>query len=685
MESAYPILSVLFLMTVSVFAYVLARRINFPYTLFLVFIGVVLVPLSYTDLFSFLQTFKLTPELLFYVFLPTLLFEAAYNIKLNQLVKNIKPIASLAVVGLLISAFVTAILLDFALKLFEIQIPFMALLLFGAIISATDPVAVIAMFKEYGAPKRLALIFEGESLFNDGTAVALFLSVLYLIKEGERITLATMPQIGAKFTAMIILGFAIGVISGILFSKLLDFAKSRHLQVTLMLVSAHLTFLLSELISHHLQEYSNFLGISPIIATATAAVVLGNYGRYKLPHEVEEYVNNLWHYFAFLANSLVFLLLGLIIAGLNINYSEVIIPATLAIVSVIIARAISVYLPLSLTSNDIPKSWQHLLAWGSLRGALAVTMVLLIPNDISIANWPFETPFKNWMMAMVILSIFFSLFVKGLTIPKMMKAFALVGKLTVIEKLEYLLAKIYAYSNVLSELKYLRNFEFIQNEDYKSRIKKYKTELQKTALKLANEANKHKNKFLTILHYFAVGIEEELLKELYAKGEVTEKGYKKFLQKLDAQKIELQQEKGSVSSFDNIFYSDLIEKILHFGKSNATLSLNDKYLYYRALFLSAKKVQDALSNIKKTLPEDEFIYKSIETLNKHYKKFAQKSFEKLQKLLNENEKLLVVYQDATENELKDNIRNTILKLKKQHLITGKVTQSLLGEFKCEKE
>jgi CPA1 family monovalent cation:H+ antiporter len=156
----------------------LSQKLKLPYTVLLVIAGSLLVPISHIEFFSFITSFDLTPELLFFVFLPILIFESAYNMNIRNVTENIYSIGSLAVVGLLISTLFVGIGGYYAFEFAGFDVPMLALLLFGAIISATDPVAVLALFKEYGAPQRLTLIFEGESLFNDATGFAAFLVIL---------------------------------------------------------------------------------------------------------------------------------------------------------------------------------------------------------------------------------------------------------------------------------------------------------------------------------------------------------------------------------------------------------------------------------------------------------------------------------------------------------------------------
>ena len=227
-------------------------------------------------------------------------------------------IASLAIGGLLISTLLIANALYFLLPLVGITIPFVVLLLFGAIISSTDPVAVLALFKEFGAPKRLSMIFEGESLFNDGTAVALFLVVLAVIEHGFNGSETVLGGIG-MFVEMVLAGIIFGLAMAAMFSRALRFVKTNEfVAATLLLISAHLVFITSELINEH-GLFGVNLHISSIIATTVAALFLGNYSRHILSPAADEYLIKVTEHFAFMANSLVFLLAGLLFASSGID------------------------------------------------------------------------------------------------------------------------------------------------------------------------------------------------------------------------------------------------------------------------------------------------------------------------------------------------------------------------------
>ncbi|OYW83750.1 sodium:proton exchanger, partial [Candidatus Saccharibacteria bacterium 32-49-10] len=249
---------------------------------------------------GFLDDLILTPQLLFFIFLPILIFESAFNMNIRKIVDNGWSIGLLAVLGLLISSFLIATVLYFVFPFIGIEVPFIVTLLFGAIISSTDPVAVLALFKTYGAPKRLSLIFEGESLFNDGTAVALFMVVLAVASSGVFDASTVIEGIG-MFLSMLIGGIILGLLMAGLFYRAIRGAKSNEfVAVTLLIISAHLVFVVSEAIN----EFGLFgldIHVSSIIATTVAALFLGNYARHTLSPRTDEYLEKSVEHLAFIA------------------------------------------------------------------------------------------------------------------------------------------------------------------------------------------------------------------------------------------------------------------------------------------------------------------------------------------------------------------------------------------------
>src|SRR3990172_899101 len=285
-ESALALFVMLAISSLSLF---IAQRLRIPHTVFLVAIGIVLGFLSVFQYLNFLAQFSLPPELLFFIFLPILIFDCAYNINIRHLTHDAVIISLLAVGSLLVSAFLIAVGIYFVFDLIGLDIPFILLLVFGAIISATDPVAVMALFKEYGAPRRLSLIFEGESIFNDGTAVALFLVVLAIAKSGVYGTTDILHG-AITFVSMVIGGIAFGLIFGGVFAKLVGYTRGNEFVcITLTMVLAHTTFICAELFTSHVRIAGMQIPISSIIATTTSSLLMGNYGRYKIPVQASRF------------------------------------------------------------------------------------------------------------------------------------------------------------------------------------------------------------------------------------------------------------------------------------------------------------------------------------------------------------------------------------------------------------
>ncbi len=684
---ALEMLSFLTLSLITVFSFVFAKKIKFPYTLFLVLVGTVLAFAAKIPTLEFIGAFKLSPDMLFYIFLPTLLFEAGYNIKFSRFIESIKSIFSLAIIGLIVSTVIIGFLLTGILAIFGIEIPLVVALLFGAIISATDPVAVIALFKEYSAPKRLTLIFEGESLFNDGTAVAMFVVILSVIAEKNGIldSASIISGIGI-FASMIILGFIFGIIFGGIFSKMLDYVKNENLQITLSLLVAHFTFLISEMVNEHLD-----IPVSAIVATVTASIIVGNYGRYKLTPRVERYIDNFWEYFAFIANSIVFLLLGFLLTEINFSSPVILLPIFVAILVTMFARAVSVYfsswlLKFQKKEKQIPKAWQHLLSWGSLRGALAIMMVLLIPDDLSLDYWNYPLSIKEFVMALVIGSIYFTLFVKGLTIGKFIKKLKL-SKVGTYEKMEYLEGKSVLYQHLKKALKEEFKNGDLKKDDYEKRVERVAKKSQEAREKIARYSEKHKNFLKRSMSHYVIGVERQLLDQIYSQKEITEKGYKKFLNKLDSQEIMLSDKHGEIKSFDSIINNHIIDKILEkmdlfFRGEKDFFDNKDKYFYYKALADTSKKVVEEL---KKISTKDGAIDRSEEILSliKKYNNFKIRSITKLEKLLKEDESLKKQGKKYVENKIISLESEVLEEILDKKLISKKIKILLEKEIKEE--
>lgn len=400
------------LLIVSVVA-IAVRRLRVPYTVALVLVGLLL---------SIRQpvTFELTPELILALFVPPLVFEAAFHIELQSLRDNLLPIATLAVIGIVL----TTLIVGGVLSAF-IGISIATALVFGALMSATDPVAVVSLFRSLGAPRRLVVLMESESLFNDGTAIVIFNIVLAAAMSagGQIIDLTSMAtaaqsllRILVDFLFVSVGGVMIGVGLGWAVSWLIARIDDYLIETTLTTVLAFGCYLIAER-----------LNVSGVLAVVSAGIMCGNFGMRGMSPTTRIVLQNFWEFLAFFANSLVFLLIGLDV-DIPILLSELpaIVPAVLAVVG---SRAIVVYGLSKLISRhpaQVPKPYQHVMFWGGLRGAVSLALVLSLPRDFTD---------RNLLVVMAFGVVLFTVLVQGTSMSILLRWLGLVQ--TSPEKLDY--------------------------------------------------------------------------------------------------------------------------------------------------------------------------------------------------------------------------------------------------------
>jgi CPA1 family monovalent cation:H+ antiporter len=371
-----------FLLLVAAVVAMLTRRLRLPYSVGLVTAGILLATLP------FAPKIVLTKDLIFTALLPPLLFEAAFYIHWDQLRRDFAVIAVLATLGVLLSAGVTAAGMHYLASWRWIDA-----LVFGVLIAATDPVSVIATFKEAHVRGRLLVLIEAESLFNDGTAAVAF---------GVAVTLASGQQIGGiGIVATLVKTIAGGVLCGAavaLGALALAGRTNDHLvEITFTTVAAYGSFLLAE-----------HFGMSGVLATITAGLTMANFKRINaISPRGKEAVQTFWEYAAFVANSLVFLLIGM--HETRQDFAAFWIPAAIAIVLVTLGRAVAIYPCCFLFSRSrlrVTGKHQHVLFWGGLRGALALALALGLPPTV---------PLREEIIAVSFAVVAFSVFVQGLS------------------------------------------------------------------------------------------------------------------------------------------------------------------------------------------------------------------------------------------------------------------------------
>jgi CPA1 family monovalent cation:H+ antiporter len=373
------------------------RRLKLPFTVALVLAGISLSALSSTYLPA-LHSLEISSSLIFYVFLPTLIFEAAFNLDARQLRENLGSVLVLAIPGLLVSTLVIGSILAIATP-----IPATAALLLGAILSATDPVAVIAVFKRLGAPERLRVLVEGESLFNDATSIVLARILLGVALAGS-VSNQLIVKGAIDFVTMFVGGLAVGWVMALLTGYALGKVEDHFIEITLTTVVAYASFLFAEQVLH----------VSGVMATIAAGITIGGWGRTKISHPVRAYLERFWEYIAFIANALIFLMVGL-----RVDLSAL--RGTLGllfwvVVALLVSRAVVIYGLMPLVerlprAEPIDRAYQAVIFWGGLRGAVALGMALSLP----------EFEYRETLVALVMGAVLFTLVVKGMSIEPLVR------------------------------------------------------------------------------------------------------------------------------------------------------------------------------------------------------------------------------------------------------------------------
>ncbi len=382
------------------------KFLRVPYTIGLVVIGMVLGGVAkHSDFLAPVLQVELTHDLIMYVLLPVLIYDAAINIKLPMLVKELVPVLMLAVVGVVLSTLVVAGLLGYLTPM-----TMAGALLFGALISATDPVAVIALFKEVGAPERMSLLMDAESLFNDATAIVMFGIVMAVVQTGQGFGVEMLLGAIWEFCRVFLGGIAVGAALGGGMLFLLRLGRNiPFVQIAHTTILAYLSFILAD----------HVFGMSGVMSTIAAGVVTRTWSRRVLSEPVQEYLHPYWEFMAFVANSFIFLLLGmqedLLFQDMDRLYENV--PYLLLTIAVVLfARFLVVYLLIPV-SNRLPKSspvdgkTKAVMFWGGLRGVVPVALMLSIPLDM---------PERGVIIHMSLAVILFSLLVQGTTIERLM-------------------------------------------------------------------------------------------------------------------------------------------------------------------------------------------------------------------------------------------------------------------------
>jgi CPA1 family monovalent cation:H+ antiporter len=353
------------LLTVAVLMGLVARRIGVPLSVILVVVGFLAAASGLSPEIGDLEG-ESFEEVVVFVFLPVLVFAAALGIDLRAFMRNLGAILTLAVFAFLISAVLVGLTVHLALST-----SLAAALLFGALISATDPVAVVAVFREVGVPRRLLTLVEGESLLNDGVAIVLFAILLEGATGGSVSVVAGVVDFIAVFAGGALIGILLGLVAALALPWLDQLPAA-----ALSLAVAYGSFVMADAV----------LGFSGVMATAAAGMVLSGLAPSRASAEVREMWDQVWEALDYVANALLFLLIGLVIGlDLLLEHAGAIV---LAVAVVLVARALAVVPMVWLLERvaHIPRVGarnEAVLVWGGLRGGVALALALALPEELA--------------------------------------------------------------------------------------------------------------------------------------------------------------------------------------------------------------------------------------------------------------------------------------------------------------
>jgi CPA1 family monovalent cation:H+ antiporter len=361
---------------------IVARRLRVPYAVALVVAGLAV------EASHLIEAPQLDPGVVLFAFLPPLLFDASFRMDATELRAVVRPVAWLAVPGVLVTAALVGLA---AWSLLGVSLG--VGLLFGSIVAATDPVAVIAVLKSQRVPERVAVIPEAESLVNDGMAITLYTALIGYAISGKLDLLDIVRLFGRE----VIGGLAIGAVLAFVFSRLTATIDDHALEMMLSTVLAYGSYLVA-----------NELHASGPLACVAAGFIHGTYGRaVGMSAQTSQRLDDLWEYLGFVANAVVFMLVGFSVKGDRLldEWGSV----AIAIVAVVIARVLVVGATRWVTPPEIrPRPGERLvMIWAGLRGALTVALALALPDD---------TPHRELLITLAFGVVLFTLVFQGLTL-----------------------------------------------------------------------------------------------------------------------------------------------------------------------------------------------------------------------------------------------------------------------------
>ncbi len=420
---------------------------------------------------SFITAFKwagnIEPHVIMFVFLPVLIFEAAFTLDFHTFKKTLGNAALLAVPGIVLAVLLTATLVE-AISMTGFGFQDWGWLLafaFGAVVSATDPVAVVAILKELGASKKLATLIEGESLLNDGTAIVIFFILMGILPYGLQIY-TNENSVFVEFLRVSVGGILLGVvIGGIILIWVGKVFNDALIEITLIVVAAYMTFFIAEYFFH----------VSGVLGLVALGLSMASAGRTKISADVQHFLHEFWELAAFIANTLIFLIVGIVVAKRVVFTVNDFVALLFLYVGLQIVRGIVFFMfyPLMRKVGYGLDKKNAVVAWyGGLRGAISLSLALLFVGEIekihpdsSLAL--IADQFLFYIAGIVVLT----LFINATTIKYVINELGLT-KIPIVKTIIFSNTFNALSNNTIKELEIIRKDRFMQSADWDA-VKKY--------------------------------------------------------------------------------------------------------------------------------------------------------------------------------------------------------------------
>jgi CPA1 family monovalent cation:H+ antiporter len=528
MAHAPEVVVILGLLVIVAVVAAVVRYVRIPYTVALVLTGLALA------LLPDIPRVQLTPSIILTIFLPVLLFYGAYNLALADLRANLAPIALLALPGVVATAGLVGAALHLAAGLSWVDA-----LLFGTIVAATDPVAVLSIFGEVSAPRRLAAIVTGESLFNDGTALVFFAAALEVATAHG----VDAGRTAEHFVVAVLGGLILGVAVGIVGSTVLQRIDEALLETTITLILAYGGYLLA-----------SALGSSGPLETVAAGLFLGRRGTQVMSPTTRLQAGATWEFLDFLANSLLFLLMGLALrpigeATLARLGWGVAWPLLVSIVAVSVARAVVVWVVASVlrrAGEPLPRTWGTVLTWAGLRGAVALAAALSLPTSL---------PGRDVLLTLTFGIVLFTILVQGLTIRPLLERLGVGGEEGTRRDFELAVGRLRTVEAAAREVSSLRRAQALDEHLARRLLARYVAQRKELQERLdtvyhSSEALARQQEEAALWHLWRV--QREAARAAYVRGQLSRGALRELIAEIDAEMGHLDGGGGKVRDADAV-------------------------------------------------------------------------------------------------------------------------------------